>query len=276
MSGNQIFNTIIEFFETDEWQFNWLEGTSMLSMGFTGKNGKWTCYAQAREDQEQLVFYSVCPINAPEDRRHQIAEFITRANYGMIIGNFELDFNDGEIRYKTSVDVEGDSLTIALVKQLVYANVIIMDRYLPGLMRVIYSDSTPAEEIEKIEGMQAAGFVPPDDVDFVANEDDAYSDTFGYLDQLLTGDVNIEDEDDDEDDEDDEPIDYNDMPITYSANDRDFDESYDDDEDEDNLDDDDLDELDDELDDDFNEDDDLDDLDHDNLDDEDDHQPKTP
>jgi hypothetical protein len=26
------------------------------------------------------------------------AEFITRANYGLIIGNFELDFEDGEIR----------------------------------------------------------------------------------------------------------------------------------------------------------------------------------
>ena len=93
MSEGQIFNAIVEFFEEDEWDFHWMEGLPILNMNFTGKNGRWVCYAQAREDQEQFVFYSVCPINVPENRRSKIAEFITRANYGMIIGNFELDYS---------------------------------------------------------------------------------------------------------------------------------------------------------------------------------------
>lgn len=152
MTGSQIFNTVIEFFEEDGWNFHWLEGMSVLSVPFTGKNGRWMCYAQAREEQEQFVFYSVSPINAPPERQTALANFITRANYGMIIGNFEMDHSDGEVRYKTSIDVEGDQLSAALVKQLVYANVIIMDRYLPGIMAVIYGDSDPASEIEKIEG----------------------------------------------------------------------------------------------------------------------------
>lgn len=151
MTHSQIFNTIIEFFEGDDWNFNWMEGMPVLSMGFTGKNGKWICYAQARESQDQFVFYSVSPINAPEDKRNPIAEFVTRANYGMIIGNFEMDYADGEIRYKTSIDVEGASLTPPLVKQVVYANVVIMDRYLPGIMRVIYSDVPPEEAVKEIE-----------------------------------------------------------------------------------------------------------------------------
>jgi len=44
-------------------------------------------------------------------------KFLTRANYGMMIGNFEMDFTDGEIRYKTSIDVEGDKLSSALIKR---------------------------------------------------------------------------------------------------------------------------------------------------------------
>jgi hypothetical protein len=152
MSDSQIFDVVVKFFEEDNWNFNWLEGMSVLSVPFTGKSGRWMCYAQAREDQEQFVFYSVGPVNAPPERQAAVAEFITRANYGMIIGNFEMDYNDGEIRYKTSIDVEGDGLTAELIKQLVYANVIIMDRYLPGIMTVIYGNATPVEEIEKIEG----------------------------------------------------------------------------------------------------------------------------
>jgi len=46
-------------------------------------------------------------------KRGAVAEFINRANYGIIIGNFEMDFADGEIRYKTSIDVQGDKLTSA-------------------------------------------------------------------------------------------------------------------------------------------------------------------
>jgi hypothetical protein len=118
-----------------------------LRIAFQGDNGKWTCYAKARVEQEQFVFYSVCPVNAPESKRLAIAEFLTRANSGMIIGNFELDFADGEIRYKTSIDVEGDSLSSALIKRVVYANVTMMDEYLPGIMSVISGDVSPEKAI---------------------------------------------------------------------------------------------------------------------------------
>lgn len=151
MATGQIFNAMVEFFEEDDWNFTWMDGMPILSMAFRGKNGKWMCYAQAREEQEQFVFYSVCPVNVPAHRIQSAAEFITRANFGMIIGNFELDYSDGEIRYKTSIDVEGDALTAPLVKQMVYANILIMDRYLPGILSVIYGDADPAEEIRRIE-----------------------------------------------------------------------------------------------------------------------------
>jgi hypothetical protein len=148
----EIFETAVRFFSEDGWPFTQLEGKPVLRMGFKGDNGQWTCFAQAREEQRQCVFYSVCPTNVPEHKRMAMAEFLTRANYGLIIGNFEMDFDDGEVRYKTSLDVEGDHLSPALVKSLVYANVVTMDRYLPGIMRVTYSDLPPAAIIAEIEG----------------------------------------------------------------------------------------------------------------------------
>jgi hypothetical protein len=174
-----IFNALMEFFEEDDWEFSWMEGVTALSMGFSGKHGKWMCYAQAREEQQQFVFYSVCPMNAPDSKRASISEFITRANYGMIIGNFEMDWKDGEIRYKTSIDVEGAQLSKQLIKQMVYANVMIMDRYLPGLMSMMYGTSSATDEIAKIEGSQQEIFPleekapPPDEEE---KEEDVYED----------------------------------------------------------------------------------------------------
>ncbi|MCU0512846.1 MAG: YbjN domain-containing protein [Anaerolineae bacterium] len=183
MSEQQIFDAVVEFFEADDWKFQWLEGMTVLSMGFAGKNGKWVCYAQAREPQQQFVFYSVLPVNVPEAKRPALAEFITRANYGMIIGNFEMDFEDGEIRYKTSIDVEGTSLGPQLIRQMVYANVLITDRYLSGIMAVIYGGKDPAAAVSEIEAEDAKntapGGEPLEREDFSVEDDDDEDDLEG-------------------------------------------------------------------------------------------------
>lgn len=164
MARGRIYEAVKHFFEEDDWKFYEMPDAPVLMLTFSGRNGRWTCYAQAREAQEQFVFYSVCPINAPRDKLNQVVEFITRANYGMIMGNFELDYNDGEIRYKTSIDVEGADFPSVLIKQVVYANVVVLDRYLGGLMRIIFADANPADEIAKIESLpQGISFDVDDD-----------------------------------------------------------------------------------------------------------------
>ncbi|MEH2366554.1 YbjN domain-containing protein [Nostoc sp.] len=150
-SEQSLFYIIVNFFQQEDWQFQQISKEQTLRLAFQGKNGKWDCFAKEREKQQQFVFYSICPVNAPEEKRLVIAEFIARANSGMIIGNFELDFNDGEISYKTSIDVEGDRLSFALIKRVVYANVAMMDEYLPGIMSVIYSNVAPVDAIDQVE-----------------------------------------------------------------------------------------------------------------------------
>ncbi|MEQ9668817.1 YbjN domain-containing protein [Coleofasciculus sp. G2-EDA-02] len=146
-SSIQIFAEMVNFFKQDDWSFYQIKGQPVLQMGFQGKNGQWTCYARARENEQQFVFYSICPVTVPKSKRRALAEFIARANYGMIIGNFELDFAEGEIAYKTSIDVEGSTLTFPQMKRLVDTNVAMMDQYLPGIKSVIQGDASPEEAI---------------------------------------------------------------------------------------------------------------------------------
>ena len=147
----RIFDAMTAFFDQDDWNYDQLPDRPVLRMGFNGDDGQWMCFAQAREEQEQFIFYSVAPVKAPEERRQEMAEFITRANYGMIVGNFELDFSDGEVRYKTSVDAEGSELSHPLVKGLVYANVLTMDRYLKGIMAVAFGGVDAQSAVASVE-----------------------------------------------------------------------------------------------------------------------------
>ena len=104
----RLLDNIREFFVADEWPHEQHGDRPILRTSFAGDNGSWMGIAQEREEEEQLIFYSLAPVRCPEDKRALMAEFITRANYGMVIGNFEMDFSDGEIRFKTSADLEGD------------------------------------------------------------------------------------------------------------------------------------------------------------------------
>ena len=149
----KILESAAAFFTEDKWQFERHPDRPVLRLPFAGNNGRWQCFLQERNNQ--VLFYSVAPVSCPEENRAAISEFITRANYGMSIGNFELDFSDGEIRYKTSLDVDEGDLANNLIKPVVYINCLMMDKYLPGLMKVIYGHADPKAAVDEIENPAA-------------------------------------------------------------------------------------------------------------------------
>ncbi|GAB4324265.1 MAG: hypothetical protein Kow0010_06050 [Dehalococcoidia bacterium] len=147
-----LFDAVKRFFEEGGWDPGPVEGRpSALKMPYRGRSGAWTCVADVIDEADQVVFFSISPVHAPESRRGAVAEFLTRANYGIILGNFEMDYADGEVRYKTALDVEGDELSDALLRNIVLANLQAMDFYLPGLLAVIYGERLPAEVVAELE-----------------------------------------------------------------------------------------------------------------------------
>ncbi len=143
---------VINFFKENNWSFSQHESEPILKIAYQGENGEWSCIARTREDPSQLVFYSIFPMNIPEKKRVAIAEFLTRINYGLIVGNFEMDFQDGEVRYKTySIDLENNPLALESIRKLIFVNVMTMDKYLPGIMSVIYANIPLAQAIKQIE-----------------------------------------------------------------------------------------------------------------------------
>jgi Uncharacterized conserved protein len=132
-----MLNVIADFFASIKWDFVKDQENSIIHTEYQSNNNSWRCYAQWRDQQQQLVFYSIAPIAVPQDRRTAVAIYETRINYGLVLGNFELDLSDGEIRYKTSIDITGSQLTPTLIKQIVMTNVTMMEKYLPSLQKVI-------------------------------------------------------------------------------------------------------------------------------------------
>jgi hypothetical protein len=99
-----------------------------------------------------LLAFCFSPVNVPADKRQVVADYLTRANYGLLIGNFEMDMSDGEVRYKTSIKFGRYDLETEVIGHMISMTCAMMDCYYPGMISVIYGDVAPEEAIQQIEG----------------------------------------------------------------------------------------------------------------------------
>lgn len=146
----QIFDVMVNYFQSSDWNFIAVNEQT-LRVDFSGDNGNYTCYGKELSPREGCLFYCTCPVKVPESQRMEAAKFLTLANYGLIVGNFEMDWSDGEVRFKTSLYSNGAEFTNDLMEPLVWNNLIIMDKYFPGLMALLYGNLTAEAAVSMVE-----------------------------------------------------------------------------------------------------------------------------
>lgn len=100
-------------------------------------------YAQAKQGDTVFVYYSLCPVRAPAERRATVGAFLCQVNFALLVGAWEMDMDDGEIRFRTSVDLQGDALTEATIARAVIHNHDVMLTWLPALLDVVSGAQTP-------------------------------------------------------------------------------------------------------------------------------------
>lgn len=148
---SQFLDIAEQFLKDDDWPYERDDEKNILKSGIGGGDVNFRVFIQAMDEADQLMVYTYSPNNVPEEKRLAAAEFVTRANYGLKIGNFEMDMSDGEVRYKASIDVEGAGLCTTMVKNLLGVGAAMMMRYHPGLMKLIYGDDSAEACIREVE-----------------------------------------------------------------------------------------------------------------------------
>ena len=148
-------NTIKNTLEKNKLRFQTLINDSsrtVYKLGIGLENGKADTIIDIHTDSEKVLIYTTCPTIVPMNQRPRVAEFITRANQGLFIGNFELDFEDGELRYKSNY-IYDDTFpnSESVFEKNLFATFHMMDKYLPGIMSVIYANILPSQAIIQIE-----------------------------------------------------------------------------------------------------------------------------
>jgi hypothetical protein len=132
------------------WDFVTAPGESMARLDVQGEHGYWLCLLQSRQEQGQLLFYSICPATVAPHRFEAMAELLTRINFRLAVGCFDMDYDSGQVRLRTGAILDQAAPDPDVIEAAVEANVVIMDAYLPALMAAVHSDVTPLEALARV------------------------------------------------------------------------------------------------------------------------------
>ena len=130
-----------------QWKFGEDADRLTLLMGYGSRHGFYFGVLQVHPEHPLIVFYTHVQCRVPEDKRQTLSEYLTRANYGLWMGNFEFDLRDGDIRYKTSLHLADGELTSEMLAAMLRINGDTLDRYLPGIMSILWNNVSAEDAI---------------------------------------------------------------------------------------------------------------------------------
>ena len=102
-----------------------------------------------REDNFSTL--TAIPLAADKNSRLAVAEYLTRVNFNMRNGNFELNMEDGEIRFKTYVHVGASQPDLGAARLAVMLPFLMLDRFGDGLLEVLFGFKSPREAFESVQ-----------------------------------------------------------------------------------------------------------------------------
>jgi len=149
--GNTLLATVEGVLKAEGLEGQTAAELSGIRLGFTGENGNFLCFIRVDEGNKRAVFYAIAPFSVAKDRRADVALLVTRANFDLPQGCFELDLDDGELRFRTTAHFGKGAVDTSVLAASLWGAVAAMDRYLPALMATAQQNLAPEKAIALVE-----------------------------------------------------------------------------------------------------------------------------
>ncbi len=134
---------IKSFLDNMAWKYTYDEEERIFKFGIRMQNALGDLKIIIVLRKKNYSTYIALNNKADAESFSRVSEFINRINYGLLNGNFEMDYSDGEIRYKSFVDISGSSVSDEVVANSIIVPVFMVKRYGEELLRVILGELTP-------------------------------------------------------------------------------------------------------------------------------------
>lgn len=148
MSDSGLYQAISSYMDEAERHFQ-SEGDAengLIVAEILGDDGNWRVFIQITDDDETrlVAIHAHLPARIPECNRLKVAELLTRINYDLMVGNFELNLGDGAVLFKTTLDLADGQLTQAMFERMYEMNGHAMNLYYAKILSVGYGNTEQA------------------------------------------------------------------------------------------------------------------------------------
>ena len=144
---NKTIESLKEYLKSNGCVFDFDRKKETLHFGIDGKNARWRSMACA-DNAGRFVMVSLIPLQAVEHRRRACSELLTRINARIGLGHFDLDFNDGELRFLTSIPLgEKDRLSHEVIEHVIRGHHTLVDDFIPAIAAVLFAATSPEKAI---------------------------------------------------------------------------------------------------------------------------------
>jgi hypothetical protein len=114
---------------------------------FRGEVGTYRVFARVDPDSSLFQVFGHSPVRVPQGARPAIAETVMRVNCGLKVGKFEMDFDEGDLRFQAAQILLEDDLEEATIQRLIGTTISMLDIYLPAVLSVIYGNELPKDAV---------------------------------------------------------------------------------------------------------------------------------
>jgi hypothetical protein len=148
---NAVYEELIHLLDERDVRYLTNEDEQSIRADLRGDVAAYRVVARVDAEADLFQVFGHSPLHVPEGSRPAIAEAVARANYGLRVGKFEFDVDDGELRFQASQVLTGDTLGEDVIDRLITTTLAMLDMYLPAFLSVIYGNELPKDAIRHVE-----------------------------------------------------------------------------------------------------------------------------
>ena len=148
----EMVNLVRDYLDNDGWNYEYDDARKIIRTGVNLKCKLQNSRLYISFSNDGFTVLATVSMKADAQYIQSIVEYLTRANFGLRSGSFEVDYRDGEIRYRVYTNYKGmNTISKEIIEDSIMIPPLMFERYGDGLAALMFGFSDPVTEIEKAE-----------------------------------------------------------------------------------------------------------------------------
>ncbi|NRB75592.1 MAG: hypothetical protein HRU46_14615 [Verrucomicrobiales bacterium] len=161
MVHSELFATVLSTFETNGWNYSEVSGREVIRAGFEAHHTRVNLHVQVFEPLAAISVVAESPNQVTDPaKRERLVELIMRVNKTLTVGNFELDWDTGQLMFRATNLFATPQGEPSIIQGLVHNAVGEMDRIAPMESIVLAAEGAELASLKIEDLLQRQDLLP--------------------------------------------------------------------------------------------------------------------